>query len=147
MGQRFYAIEDSAERFNTSDIAWLNFLGDRAYFYIEGWELFKENPICGIGINNFVVIAQSELPIHSEYIVQLCECGIIGCILFVLFYASLLRYSRGIKGDIRHKILFTGYLRSVIFLGLMAWTYQFTYYFICFGIIIGYRALANQERV
>lgn len=139
VGERFNDIGASAEIYNTSDIAWLNFLGDRAYFYIKGWNIFWENPICGIGINNFMVVEQVELPIHSEYMVQLCECGIIGSVLFILFYASLLRHIKKTMIDTQHKILFIGYMLCVVFVNFTAWTYQFTYYFICFGIILGYK--------
>lgn len=147
IGERFNDIQDSAELFNTSDIAWLNFLGDRAYFYIEGWNLFLENPIYGIGINNFMIVDSYDLPIHSEYIVQLCECGIIGFILFVMFYASLMTYNKSMRLNTQYKIMFLGFMLSVIFINFTSWTYQFANYFFCFGIIVGYKNINKKEVV
>lgn len=141
LGERFAATEDDAELYNTSGIYFLNFLGDRAIFYIMGWKVFLEHPLLGIGVSNFQVITGYPLPIHSEYIVQLCEGGIIGVVLFISFYNGIFKCIKGIKRiSASYRGLYLVFLSlflSILFINFTAWTYQFPHYFICFGIIIG----------
>lgn len=138
LGERFSGTDDAAEIYNTSGIPILNFLGDRAIFYIMGWEVFLEHPWFGIGVSNFQVETGYPLPIHSEYIVQLCEGGIIGSVLFILFYLNLLKCIMQVKkSNFGIYLLFLSLILTVLFINLTAWTYQFPHYFICFGLIIG----------
>ncbi|MEL4457164.1 O-antigen ligase family protein [Lutimonas vermicola] len=142
MGKRFTTIEESGMEYNTTDNETLNLLGDRAYFYIKGWSIFLEKPIAGIGLNNFPKIAESSYRIHSEYIVQITEGGIIGSSLFLFFYLwiSLNLYNSWRKNKNNRSIILVliGGFVAIIFINITAWTYEFSHYFACFGIIIGY---------
>ena len=113
-------------------------MGDRAFFYIYGGDLFLKYPIYGIGLTNFPVYTGSELPIHSEYIVQLCECGIIGAVIYILFILSLLiPILRMIRNN--HSPAFMicmGALMTVLFISFYTWTYSIPRYFLAFGIIL-----------
>ena len=141
LGERFAGTDDAAEIYNTSDIPILNFLGDRAIFYIMGWEIFLEHPWFGIGLSNFQIETGYPLPIHSEYIVQLCEGGIVGSIIFILFSLNILkcivRVRKSNKDNFGIYLLFLSLFLTVLFINLTAWTYQFPHYFICFGLVIG----------
>lgn len=141
LGERFAGTDDAAEIYNTSDIPILNFLGDRAIFYIMGWEIFLEHPWFGVGLSNFQIETGYPLPIHSEYIVQLCEGGIVGSIIFILFYLNILKcvvwVRKSNKDNFGLYLLFLSLFLTVLFINLTAWTYQFPHYFICFGLIIG----------
>lgn len=141
LGERFAGTDDAAEIYNTSDIPILNFLGDRAIFYIMGWEIFLEHPWFGIGLSNFQIETGYPLPIHSEYIVQLCEGGIVGSIIFILFYLNMLTcvvwVRKSNKDNFGIYLLFLSLFLTVLFINLTAWTYQFPHYFICFGLVIG----------
>lgn len=141
IGDRFSNISQVGERYNTSDYAILDLLGDRAYFYINGWELFLDNPIFGIGIRNFAHQMNADLPIHSEYIVQLCETGIIGTILFIVFYGCYFKKLARMKNYPNEKnmrIFFYAWAAVMLFLSLTTWTYEFPRYFCITGFILGY---------
>lgn len=141
MGERLSMTEEVGEKFNTSNNVFLNFLGDRALFYIVGTELFYEHPISGIGLLNFTEETGSDYRIHSEYMVQLAENGLIGSTLFILFYVSLIsaifKYRKhSIFAKTTGNILLGGVV-AILFISFTAWTYEFCMYFTCLGTIIG----------
>lgn len=136
LGERFFSISDAADEFNTSDFQILSFLGDRAYFYISGWDLFLESPLCGIGISNFMNVTDYPMPIHSEYMVQLTENGLIGFSIFLLFFSAMFRQMRNIFCT-KVRWVFYGWLVTVLFISFTSWVYDFTQYFILYGIILG----------
>lgn len=141
MGERLSMTEEAGEKFNTSNNVFLNFLGDRALFYIVGTELFYEHPISGIGLLNFTEETGTNYRIHSEYMVQLAENGLIGSTLFILFYVSLIsaifKYRRhSIFAKTTGNILLGGVV-AILFISFTAWTYDFCMYFACLGTIIG----------
>lgn len=141
LGARMGEIDESAEIYNTTNSPILNLLGDRAYFYINGWQLFTEHPIFGIGIFNFRAAMNIKLPIHSEYIVQICETGIIGSVLFILFYYytfKSIKQTKFISDERSTRMVSYGWLLTLLFISLTAWTYQFPRYFIVTGMVLGY---------
>lgn len=151
LGERMHGIDEQANQYNTSNLEILNFLGDRAYFYIKGWEIFKEHPLTGIGINNFMYIDKLKLPFHTEYMAQLAENGIIGTILYVLFYFNIFRQI--IKTRKYHIISneywpYLGWMFAVLFISLTAWVYSFVHYYIVFGLVIGgiQKSLIDYEK-
>lgn len=149
LGQRFEKGAKVGEERNTTDFEILNFLGDRASHYIEGWYLFLEHPINGVGIRNFIYVTNGHHVLHTEYIVQLAEGGIIGSIIFILFYFGIGK--RILKTWRKHKNrrpeiwLLMGALGAILFIGLTAWTYSFAHYFIIIGIILGYLEVIKIE--
>lgn len=148
MGKRFESIEDSGMKFNTTDNEVLNLLGDRAFFYIAGTEIFLKNPITGIGLNNFTKKTGTSYRIHSEYMVQITEGGIIGSLFFLFFYLSISRKLYQIlKTNWNTRtitlVLIGGFI-SILFVNITAWTYAFPNYFACFGVIIGYLKINKQ---
>jgi O-antigen ligase len=115
-------------------------MGDRAFMYDCGWDLFLEHPLTGIGLLNFRLqnALGIDLVLHSEYMVQICECGIIGSILFLIFYYGMAKriIQLLISGENRQDTLvllatFVGFLMMSFF----AWTYTSIYYFVFFGFI------------
>src|SRR5690606_12203321 len=85
MGDRFKEGLEAGENTNTTDIKLLNLVGDRATFYITGWQVFSENTFTGIGLGNYMRETGSVHVIHSEYMVQLAEGGLVGTLFFLLF--------------------------------------------------------------
>lgn len=145
LGVRFSSANDSDNIYATN--TFLQLVGDRAFMYVLGWDAFLENPILGIGLNNFKPITNSEYVLHTEYMVQLCECGIIGSALFVLFYTLMVRLcikirSVGYKTDF---FIILGFIFALLFMSLTAWTYSFPRYFIVFGIIIAFCMNARKK--
>lgn len=61
--------------------------GDIRYdMYKFGIELVSDNPIFGIGINNYRELYKHGLYSHSDYIESLTSTGIVGFLLYQLFY-------------------------------------------------------------
>ena len=145
MGERFSEIEDVGQNFNTTSNQFLDLLGDRAFFYIEGWNQFLKSPITGIGINNFMSLTDTNYSIHSEYMVQITEGGIIGTLLFLFFYYWLIfNLYKSFRKNRETTFVLIGGLIAIIFVNATAWTYAFPQYFACFGIITGYLINTRQ---
>lgn len=124
---------------NESANAILNtLLGDRAIMYEMGFAVFLTSPWTGIGITNFMPVTGYPLRLHTEYMVQLCENGIIGFSLFMLFFYLLIKklLKRRRMGEDIMLMMFG--LFAVMFLNLTAWTYCTTFGMIYYGIIIAY---------
>lgn len=138
IGARFSNIENDSKIYNTTDSQLLSFLGDRAFFYINGWEIFLRHPFFGIGLMNFPVYMHIHLPIHSEYIVEICEGGILGTIFFLGYNFAIIKIINQLS-KIRKKeaLLFYSCMATIWFISFTAWTYQFSFYFIVMGSIIG----------
>ena len=102
----------------------------REELFVSSWNLFLENPILGIGLNNFIPAQQQLItgpsrflqPVHNIFLLTLSETGIIGLIGLI----SLIGYS--LKSP---SIRYTLY--PILFLGL------FDHYFLT--LPQGYRLL------
>ena len=141
LGERLFEVATNENKFNTTNNAFLDLLDDRAIFYIEGWLLFLKNPITGIGLRNFMVDFVFPHPIHSEYMVQIAETGIIGTTLYVIFYISiigLILKTRKNKLNSSIFLIMLGFITTILFISLTSWTYEFSRYYVIFGLIIGY---------
>lgn len=137
LGERIIYTQEQGEESNESEVKALNFLGDRAIQYLLAWELFLEHPITGIGLRNFSVVADFPFVLHTEYMVQLCECGIIGSSLYLLFmgglFVSVFRLKRS---NVRLFSICLGGLLCMLFLNFTAWTYQGNAFFAMYGLIL-----------
>lgn len=146
MGERMGELEEQADivetRYNIGDNAFLKAMGDRAPQYILGYQVFKENPITGVGLTNFRRATGYPAVLHTEYMVQICECGIIGCILFVMFYWNiikmLLKKIRLGSFERPIAIMMLGTIVALLFIYLTAWSYSFPFYFAVLGTIVGF---------
>ncbi len=143
LGERFEEGMEVGQDKNTTNIEALRFLGDRVFFYVKGWDVFNDNLLTGIGLKNFMHKNHGPLLIHSEYMVQLAECGIIGTLLFLLFYfwigKNLIRtWRRNIHQSRPALWILAGGFGVVLFINFTAWTYEFEQYFAAFGVMIGY---------
>lgn len=123
----------------------LDMLGDRGIFYYLGYQQFEKEPVHGIGLTNFQkkgIYGWNNLfiVIHSEYMVQLAECGLIGFSLLIMFLYSLWRRIKNQKGNklpVPKATLYSA-LAMVVLIAFFFWTYDRIYIFIFYGIIIGY---------
>jgi len=138
IGARIAQTIETGERVNTTNIQYLNFLGDRAQHYILAFELFLNNKLTGVGLRNFSSTTLNAYTLHSEYMVQLAECGIIGTSFFLLFNGwILINLVKLIKKN-RAGFFILGALLAILFINLTAWTYSSPMYFASYGIVIGY---------
>lgn len=138
LGERLADTEEQGEESNQTNVKELNYLGDRAMQYALGWELFLENPISGIGLQNFQVVADFPFMIHSEYIVQICECGLIGAILYFLFMGGIMVKVVKNYNKKNSKVFFVcmGGILCILFINFTGWTYQGNAYFAMYGLIL-----------
>lgn len=150
MGERFADSEEKSSKFvkeyNVGNNPFLKMVGDRAPQYILGTQLFIEHPITGIGLTNFQRESRYPYRLHTEYMVQICECGIIGCVLFVMFYVviikQLLAYYR--RDFIRSSaIVMLGGIAALLFIYITAWSYSICTYFAVLGTIVGFISNCN----
>ena len=148
LGERFSLVAEQGRAYNKTGYELFNFLGDRSIYYIEGWKLFKLHPIIGIGISNYVKVLPSDMPIHSEFMVQLAETGIIGSSLFILFHYTMFRRIFAVRKKENGKnirLTMCGIMVCILFIGLSAWTYSMKAYYVLFGTIIALTSLPSNE--
>lgn len=115
-------------------------LDDRSIQYEKGLELFHEHVFTGIGVTNFMDKANSQYRLHSEYMVQLCENGLIGFILLMVFYVRIiiaLVKARQRTKSIVVNIMFYG-LAAVMFIDFTCWTYNQNFVMIIYAILLIY---------
>ena len=65
----------------------------RLSLYQQGWNIFWEHPIMGVGLNNFQRFSDTGHEAHSYYIELLAGSGIVGFMIIASVYFSLLRKS------------------------------------------------------
>ena len=117
----------------------MTFLGDRAVQYESAIELYHEHFWTGIGLTNFMDASGGELVLHSEYMVQLCENGVIGFVLLMLFYILLtIGLLRNRKYEKRKVNMALFALLAVLFINFTSWTYCMSYIMIIYAIILMY---------
>ncbi len=126
---------------------------DRGIMYYYGIELFKEQPVFGIGLGNFKYHFVIEQTAHSEYIVQFCECGIIGLLLFLLFYSRIIKslmrfFKHGVNLVNKQTLLYliSGII-MVLFLSFSTWFYSSEAWACFIGLIIGYNSRRSKKIV
>lgn len=146
MGERLNEIDETSEQladqYDIEGNLFLEAMGDRAPHYILGTEAFLEHPLTGIGLHNFTKLTSKGVMLHTEYMVQICECGIIGTTLFILFYLSIVKgllYTYRIRKDERAiTISMMGTILALLFIYLTTWSYSFPFYFTVLGCIIAH---------
>lgn len=152
LGERLSNTSEQAEsRINyASDSKFLQFVGDRAPHYVLGWEIFKQHPVTGIGLNNFIHVSGYTERLHTEYMVQFTENGLIGFILFVLYnfwYIKNLNRLRRASENKSKAIIGLGWIVALLFLEVTAWTYDMNAAFICSGVVASYVYSYNNREL
>lgn len=135
-GERMiYGVETSEY-----DSFFLKLMGDRGSMYFEGWELFLQNIWTGIGLNRYGLYNSffPGLPLHTEYMVQLCECGLLGTSMFMIFYGGMLKriliLLRRDEDRAFTVIIFSVFL-AISIVNLVSWTYDNSNYFMVYGLL------------
>jgi len=92
---------------------------DRKVLWSLAWEEFKDNPIIGVGPNNYGVVSERYLDriedkghyrvgamygraLHNGFLQILCELGILGFALFSLLLVDFYTSNRGIRRYVGH---------------------------------------------
>lgn len=136
-GSRIIESDESAiTELETGTI--LDYLGERAWYYYLGWLNFLDNPLTGIGLWHFDTYNGFGYPLHTEYMIHLCEGGIVGAGLYFIFIAYLLRNLvrnfRMKKSDVNFILLMM--LFAYMFVGISAREFYFTFFYPILGICI-----------
>lgn len=111
-------------------------VGDRLVYYVLGFEFFKSSPVTGIGVWNYRFLTGGTYPLHSEYMVHLCEGGIIAAALWLLFNFSMIRTIRRIKFNKTLKWIAAGSLFILLFCGIYAREFFYEFFYPVYGLIL-----------
>lgn len=140
IGDRLKNVEDEV---NVSvNVPWyLSFLGDRASHYMLAWDMFLDNPINGVGTKNFMHLSRLGMPPHTEYMTQLCEGGLIGSSLFIIFLVKIIRLLK--KSFEYHidkgcSIICLSGVFMLLFISLTAWIYEGAHFFVIWSLVLAY---------
>ena len=136
--------------------------------FISGFELWKKNPVIGVGLKNFRIECDEQLenrePIlhplcsthpHNLYIEILSETGIVGFLLFISFVATFLgRYfnlNLFLKNNDKNfffvvtlLISFISFIWPISTSGSFFTTWNGSFYWLIIGLIIFF---ANQKKL
>lgn len=150
IGKRFKEGQEVGVKKNTTEIQWLSVFGDRTPQYINGMGLFIQNPLTGIGLENYMSRTGTSQRLHTEYIVQLAENGVVGFILFLAFWSffikQILRHFR--VSEVRaYALVNGGAIVAILFIGLTAWLYSMTYYSACLGYVLAFSSEEFLETI
>ena len=135
------AEESKVQFADNATVNWFlnNLLGDRSIHYDLGFGLFLLHPITGIGITNFIPVSGFPIRLHTEYMTQLCENGIIGFSLLILFYYLIVKKLRSRQKENGEEILMVLFgLFALLFINITAWTYNQNYGMIYYSIFIAH---------
>ncbi len=108
-----YASEQYVEEMQTIDDPNESTAQQRIYYWGRAWEMFIDNPVFGVGVNNFpYLIHEYEIrdpdydvrhnkvnwgrAVHSAYFSLLSELGLVGTVLFTLIIVRLIHKLRDI---------------------------------------------------
>lgn len=137
IGERLVGTLDQGSRF--TDNYYLSFLGDRAIQYEEGWPIFLSNPITGVGLRNYPIATHTQFQLHTEYMVQLVEGGLVGSFIFLLFAFMLFKRLFNNKitriSNQQSWSVCLGEFLTLSLLCITTWTYDSPHYFIALAII------------
>ena len=152
LGERIDIISEQAESRSeyAYDSKFLQFVGDRAPHYVYGWEIYKQHPVTGIGLYNFMHVSGYQERLHTDYMVQFAENGLIGILLFALYYLWYIKNLiklRQINDNKSKAIIGLGWIVAVLFLGMTAWTYDMSTVFICSGVAASFVCLYNKHEI
>ena len=90
LSYRFNYRTFELEQFQLEDNLLTRVFGERSIYFYEGVELFENNPLWGVGYNNYILYSKYGTRCHVEYITQLAEGGIFGAALYLLFLLSVI---------------------------------------------------------
>lgn len=114
----------------------LTLVGDRSGQYVQGAQVFLKNPITGIGICNYMNYTGASYRLHTEYMVQLCENGIIGFVLLWMFYYFVWKNIKRFRRQSKSLFTLLSFgLLSILFINFTSWTYDAGYIMLMYAIM------------
>jgi len=143
VGERLLKTEEQSQSFNLNTNTPLDKIGDRGVFYVIGYEAFKDSPVFGIGLYNTPKYIDFLVQ-HSEYMIQLSELGIVGSLLFIMFYFRIARklFVKIPTHDpriVRLKIIHVSIFIVILVMAFFTRVFNSIYFFSLIGILLSYR--------
>lgn len=149
-GQRFQQTREDSHFFmqNATGTIFDKIVGDRLVYYVLGWDFFLKNPITGIGMWNFKPMYGGNYPLHSEYMVHLCEGGLIGITLWILFLAMMFRIILKYSENSRYRVAAISSIAVLLFCGIYAREFFYEFFYPPYGLILSFyfRGKWNNQR-
>lgn len=90
--------------FSPIDINVHNSENNRFYFIIEALQIWEENPILGIGLDNFSIVSREGMYSHNNYAELVSTLGLIGLLLYGSVVGRLITMT-GVNEEIRTQVL------------------------------------------
>ena len=149
VGNRF---NDQFSYTEYGDNFFLTLMGDRAYMYMDGFIIFLQHPWTGIGLTNFIYhpLNTNGFAFHTEYMVELTECGIIGSSFFgALYVGMIVRLVKMYKTKrVQYEtIILSSALLAIISINFSSRTYYYSFYYLFFGILYAYSTLTIKKKI
>lgn len=111
-------------------------VGERLIYYVNGYRFFLDNPVTGIGFKNYQDKSGGIYPMHVEYMVHLCEGGLIAAILFVCFLWCVARNIIKKGYDRPVFILLSSTFISQLFTSAFSVSFKFEVPVLVYGLLI-----------
>lgn len=135
--EKSVAFESSYQFENYSTGTILDIIvGDRLIYYVMGFSLFLSSPITGIGMWNYKHVVDGTYPLHSEYMVHLCEGGIIAFILWGTFIFYILYGILKYIPNNKYKVLALFSLFQILFCAIYARLFFSEFFYPLIGITL-----------
>ena len=123
----------------------------RYNLYQDGWMMFRQEPVYGVGLGNFVVHSRGGEYAHSDFMEVLATTGVVGLVLYFSIYLALwFRLRRVLKkrsdATSRYMIgLYQAMIITTLFIGLGTPNFLNVLYLYIVGMIVGHTRAMEQE--
>lgn len=120
--------------------------GERIHFIELGLNLLQERPFLGFGIDNYRMFSRTYS--HNNYIEVLVGMGIIGFIILVSMYISVLYKIIKIKNKyLKYILLITMVGLILLDMAMVSYSIKMILFFILFLSIVAENSIKNQEAI
>lgn len=145
--QRFQSSYEESHFFrnNATGTIFDKIVGDRLVYYILGWRFFLQSPLTGIGMWNFKPMYGGVYPLHSEYMVHLCEGGLIGIGLWLLFLFCIFRIIFKYSLNIWYKVAALSSMAVLLFCAIYAREFFYETFYPVYGLILSFLFISKDE--
>lgn len=114
LGERILSTDTQIKRKEYSGTFISNIFGDRAMYYYDGWQIFTEHPISGVGNNNYIKYNSfGPFVCHVEIMKQFSENGIIGVLLLFSFFLFALTDAAKAFFTSKYKDIWLSYFQAI----------------------------------
>lgn len=147
VGERMLDTKEQAKRLGLETGTMLDIFGDRGVYYYYGWKLFMEMPVFGIGLWNFRHVSPLPYPLHAEYMVHLCEGGLIGFIVYLLIIINFIKHliSEFVENKNTMSFILVVFMFSYLFVGLSARLFFTPHFYTLLGPILASIIIRRYE--